>query len=241
MKETIIFWLIAILGLAGVASGAEVIDNDRIYLSCNNATDGSLLGAAATLKCWDADGNVDVNDEALTNVETGVFYYVLHETDDRYWCRVNCPSGAVDYVIPAWQRTLPLIDSDNIGLDLDDTSGTLDAAEIGAGAITADKIASNAFTAAKFAADFWTSLQDYVWNETTRLLTGFTASWIDSETISESEMNTSHGVGLYNATGSGGGASVDEIWQREIDDPRNKTAEQMLNETWNAQFVSGWF
>ena len=119
-------WLIVMMGLV---SGAELESGDRLYVNCNNATDGSLLGASGTIKCWDKAGNVDVTETGLTNVETGVFYYTFSETDDRYWCRINCSAGAVDYIIPVWQRTTPLVTTDNVGVNLDDVSGTLDIAE----------------------------------------------------------------------------------------------------------------
>ena len=41
--------------------------------------------------------------------------------------------------------------TDNIGINLDDVTGTLDAAEIGAGAVTAEKIATGAITGPKLA------------------------------------------------------------------------------------------
>ena len=257
-----IIWIVGLLALMGIVCGAELESGDRLYVTCNNATDGSLLGATGTLKCWDKAGNVDVNGESLVNVETGVFYYVFSETNDRYWCRIDCVAGAVDYMIPVWQRTTPLIDSNNIGIDWSDIDNPTTAVDLSAtdiqlvdtatavtngvdlnstltaslNAIETDTsavdttsemrifltgsdvpIADNTTLAIVLvdtneiqgnqtnfvtATGFSTHNETDVWGVGTRTLSGFTASWIDSEAISEAELNSAHGTGMYNASSS---------------------------------------
>lgn len=127
-----IIWILALIGLIGLVSGTEVESGDRLYVNCNNATDGSLLGSTGTIKCWDRAGNVDVSETGLTNVETGIFYHTFSETTDRYWCRINCTTGAVDYMIPVWQRQTPLIASDNIGINWGDVANPTTAVDLSA-------------------------------------------------------------------------------------------------------------
>lgn len=94
-------------------------------------------------------------------------------------------------------RTLDITATGEAGLDLDNTSGTLDAAQIGADAITEAKIADNAIatehiataaitadslgadaiTAAKVAADVHAEAADAVWDE---VLTGATHNVVNS-------------------------------------------------------------
>ena len=148
----LITYIIIMLVAANIVFGASIIDGDILFFGCNNATSGVLLGTSATITCYDSDTNTDINNQALTNVATGIFRYTFSGlSNDRYSCKIDCPSGAVDYVVPVWLRTTPLITTDNIGINLDNVTGTLDASEIGSGAITADKIASNAITDAKIA------------------------------------------------------------------------------------------
>ncbi len=158
-KTNIILLLLAISMVVAV----QIESGDRIYsIDCHN-TSGSLVGTTGTITCRDSSGNVDVNAEALVNYATGKFYYVFAEADDRYGCDINCgDASAIDYGIPVAQGQL-LQTSDNIGLNLDDTSGDyesadfedsfLTAAKIATSAIGADEIASSAIGANEIAAN----------------------------------------------------------------------------------------
>ena len=168
MKKPILFVLLTIL-MATIVSAVMVETGDRIYVECISNTTGVLTGSSARAECWDRAGNVDHN-ASMTNIETGLFYFTFSETDDRYYCLINCPSGAVDYIIPVLQGTVSDIDDiledtsaqDTAGewsnlMDLSSkTVGTCsvcsDVDAISANVITATAIADNAIDAGAIAA-----------------------------------------------------------------------------------------
>ena len=127
------------------ASAIEIMQVDRIYFDCHNILSGAWEGTTATLTCYDSSGNIDVNGESATNIATGRFYYIFSETNDRYYCFIDCgETTSIDYTIPIWQRTMPLTSTDNIGVNLDDVVGTLDRATETTGFLTtSDNIGIN--------------------------------------------------------------------------------------------------
>lgn len=151
-----------ILGLllcVSMAMAIQIESGDRIYgLTCNNNVSGALEGSTANITCYDSSGNTDVDNEAMTNVATGQFYYTFSETDDRYGCFINCITAtSIDYGISVAQGQL-LQTSDNIGINLDDTSGTLSDAEIetidvNVASVDADAIAAGDFATGAIDAD----------------------------------------------------------------------------------------
>lgn len=99
MKKLILIFL-ALIFFSGIVSGAKFYNGDRSYFDCHNASSGELLGSSATLTCRDSVGNADINGQALTNVETGIFYYTFSLDQDTYGCQLDCPTGAMDYIVP---------------------------------------------------------------------------------------------------------------------------------------------
>ena len=180
MKKTIL-----ITGILLILSGIEFADiieqNDYIIFTCNNATDGSLLCSSATIDLYDSNGNIAVNGASATNIATGKFKYQVKNSTDRYTVIIDCCTGAIDYafqvyVTPYTETKANYLDasissrstlttSDNIGINLDDVTGTLDASEIGTDAITADKIAADAITSSELATSAADEIADEVWNE----------------------------------------------------------------------------
>ena len=128
MKRIILLLGILLLVEIGIA---DIIYNNEygMPLTCNNATDGTLLCSAATIDCYNSTNGTVLSSESLYSRATGRFYYYWTNGTGRFFCDIDCCSGAVDYSIPVWVRVAPLVDSDNIGIDLDDISGTLDLSE----------------------------------------------------------------------------------------------------------------
>ncbi len=126
-----IYLILGLLLLSGAALSDVIEQNDYVYFTCNNATSGVLLCSAASLDCYNSTDVKTVDTDAATEIVTGQFKFQFTNLTDGYACFVDCCTGAVDYSFPVWVRTTPLIDSDNIGIDLDDIIGTLDDSEIG--------------------------------------------------------------------------------------------------------------
>ncbi len=81
--------------------------------------------------------------------------------------------------------------ADNIGLDLDNVLGSLDSSEIGNGAVNSRVLASNAFGADQLQATAGIEIAYYVWQNSTRTVSG---GWIDSN-LSEKGLDSSHTAG----------------------------------------------
>ena len=96
----------------------------RIYIPCYNATSGENLGSSATLNLWDSAGNKDVDAQAMTNVEAGLFYYSINLPQDIYSGWANCPTGAVDTPVIVYVSNTNKIPSD-IETQLDDIQDRL--------------------------------------------------------------------------------------------------------------------
>jgi hypothetical protein len=144
MKKGLIILAVLMALLLSLSQAIEIESGDRIYLSCQNATSPfELLGTTGTLTCYDSSGNTDVSGEALTNVAAGKFYYTFSETNDRYYCYIDCTStGTFDYEIPVWQRTTPVQTSDIPSAE-DNADATWDEAQAGhVGAGTFGEIAT---------------------------------------------------------------------------------------------------
>lgn len=104
----------------GLTYDVPVSTATRIYVPCFNATDGTPLGSSATLELWDAAGNNDVNNQAMTNVEAGLFYYSINLPLDLYSGWAVCPSGAVRtpvIVISSNKDNLPSDPADDSDID----------------------------------------------------------------------------------------------------------------------------
>ena len=125
---------IIILGiiLIGLVAADEVEQNDYIYFTCNNATDGTLFCSAATLDCYNSTDTKTVDGDSATNIATGKFKFQFTNTTDRYGCFIDCCTGAVDYAIPILVTTTPLIATDNIGINWADVSNPTTAVDLSA-------------------------------------------------------------------------------------------------------------
>ena len=103
--------LIGILLSIGTVLGDTIEQNDYIYYTCNNATSpGALLCSNSNLTCYNSSDTLTVNASA-TNIMTGWFKFQYTNTTGRYGCFIDCCAGAVDYVIPIYVTTTPLLTS----------------------------------------------------------------------------------------------------------------------------------
>ena len=106
MKRLIV--LMGLLFITGIGLADEIEQNDYLYLTCNNATDGTLLCSAATLTCYNSSDTKTVDADAATNIATGQFKFQYTNTTDRYGCFIDCCTGAVDYAFPVYVTTTPI-------------------------------------------------------------------------------------------------------------------------------------
>jgi len=146
MNKKILVLLVFLLTIE-LSLGAIINSGDRVYFSCNNATSGALLGTAGNITCRDSAGNADVSSQALTNVDAGIFYYALTLGVDRYSCQVDCPVGAVDYIVPIVISPYVRPESGSINSTTAPTVGTATAVT------TVNGIANDVITAASIQAD----------------------------------------------------------------------------------------
>ena len=230
-----IILLITILTLANLIYADIIEQNDYIIFTCNNATDGSLLCSSATIDLYDSNGNIAVSGASATNIATGKFKYQVKNSTDRYTVIIDCCTGAIDYafqvyVTPYTETKANYLDasissrstltaSDNIGVNLNDITGTLDLNELGfnpalqsnltQGIITLSSTTETQIDNIEADTNELQQNQNWnVWDDGTRTLTACPCSgWatptdVDNNCISESELNSSHGSCNYcTATG----------------------------------------
>jgi len=179
MKRTIL--ILGLMVLVGISIADTIYQNDYIVFTCNNATSGELLCSTATVDLYNSSGDAVVSGASATNIATGKFKYQVTQSTGRYTAVIDCCEGAIDYAFPVYvtpytetkanyldasiSSRSTLTTSDNIGINLDDVIGTLDASEIGSNAITADKIAADAITSSELATSAADEIADEVWDE----------------------------------------------------------------------------
>ena len=155
MKYTL--GIIVLLCIAFVWA-VDIEAGDRVYVSCMNNVSGAMEGTTGVITCYDRSGNTDVAGEALTNIAAGVFYYTFSETDDRYYCLINCTTAtSIDYLITLCQGcAIQVADFTTATVGTVTTltnlrAGSINASVIGTDAIDADAIAANAIGASEIA------------------------------------------------------------------------------------------
>lgn len=100
MKK-IMMLIISLLIVVSLVNAVDIESGDRVYLDCMNA-DAIPVATAGKITCYDTSGNIDVSNQALTNVATGLFYYTFTGlTDDVYVCFIGCTAdNSINYTIP---------------------------------------------------------------------------------------------------------------------------------------------
>lgn len=127
----IIKLLFGLLLLVPITAGLTIDGVTNIFLPCYNATSGDQLGTSAKLTCWNSTGDVVLGNVTMSLAGTGWFNWTFSNDSGFYSCVVNCTEDALDTAFAIYKRSVPLIATDNIGINLDDTSGTLDLDELG--------------------------------------------------------------------------------------------------------------
>ena len=155
-------------------TGTDVVDNSII----------AKMVSHSTVADWDDYDNSTDSLEAIRNRGDSAWTTGTAEIADAIWDEAladHTTDGTfggdfVDadtwtdtragYLDAAISSRSTLTTSDNIGVNLDDVTGTLDASEIGADAITAEKIAADAIGASELATDAVTEITGGVWTRT---------------------------------------------------------------------------
>ena len=109
----------------------------------------------------DTSGRVQIQDgTSAGQLDTDSGTVLLRSATETQIDNIETDTAAVDtttemrtFLTGSDTALSTLTTSDNIGVNLDDISGTLDAGEIGSDAITADKLADNAFSEEHFDED----------------------------------------------------------------------------------------
>lgn len=152
-------------------------------------------------------------------------------------------------------RTLDVAATGEAGVDLDNTVGTLGAAQIATGALTAAKFAAGAIDAAALATDAVAEIADGVWDEAqaghvTAGTFGIIASEIADILVDTAEIGAA-GAGLTEAGGTGDhlvaipwNASWDAEVQSEVDDALvarglQYIVDQALPTNWTTDIAAG--
>jgi len=144
MKKIIMFMTIFILAVSSGLADTIYGTGKRVYYDCINATSpGEPLCTTGNFSCRDSSGNTD-GEGNMINVELGLFFITHNLTTDTYSCTIGCRcTGAFNYTIGLDVRTVPLIATDNIGLNLDDTTGDYATADFENGFLTDAKVAND--------------------------------------------------------------------------------------------------
>jgi len=132
MKNKILI-ILGIISLIGLVEAVTIDGTTNIGMPCYNATaPGEMIGdATVKLTCWNSSWNVALGNVSMSVAMTGMFNWTFSNDSGYYSCWMNCTEGAVKTSFGIYKREVPLVATDNIGINLDDTSGTLDRSELG--------------------------------------------------------------------------------------------------------------
>jgi len=260
MKKTIS--LIGVLLIVLGTGFADIIEqNDYIIFTCNNATDGSLLCSSATIDLYDSNGNIAVNGASATNIATGKFKYQVTNSTDRYTVIIDCCTGAIDYafqvyVTPYTETKAGYLDasissrstlsaSDNIGINLNDVTGTLDLNELGFNPALQSNLTQGIVTLTSTTEtqidnieadtnELQTNQNWNVWDDTTRTITGGTIDTVNDKTgyslAADQNINsTKYCVNVNDKSGY----SLTSATETQIDNIEADTNELQSNQNWN--------
>jgi len=161
------------LKLANAFAGTPGCIGDMLY----DSVDALISSAGGVASITDADMGAiadSVHDKGYADVIA-----VAGGAGDSVLSIIRAMRDSVNAIIDSIQikfvNRLALAVGDNIGINLNDVTGTLDASEIGTAAIDVNKIADNALTANKFADAFYKTITDSI----SKYLDGGTIDTVD--------------------------------------------------------------